>query len=69
MLMKANPVSPTVSVDIFEKDQQYYANAQVAEALHELGPARTREDLYQLIYGLLSDLPLIEENNPFPSDI
>lgn len=68
MLMKASRISPTVSVDIFEKDQQFYANAQVAEALHELGPVQSKEELYQIIYGLLSDLPLIEESNPFPVD-
>ena len=68
MLMKASRISPTVSVDIYERDQQFYANAQVAEAVHSLGPAQCKEDLYQLIYGLLSDLPLIEESNPFPSD-
>ena len=50
-----------VSVDVVKRDQQFFANVGVNDASHSLGPTTSRDELYSLIFGFISDLRLISE--------
>jgi len=50
-----------VSVDIVERDEQFFASVGIDNACHSLGPTRSRDEIYSLIYGFISDLRLITE--------
>ena len=50
-----------VSVDVVEQDEQYIANVDFNDACHSLGPTTSRDEIYNLIYGFISDLRLISE--------
>jgi hypothetical protein len=59
--MAHNPASGKVSVNVFQKDRKYFANIQWYQAQQSLGPADSRDDIYQLVYGFLADLKLATE--------
>lgn len=50
-----------VSVDVVERDQEFYADVDFNNATHLLGPTRSRDEIYSLIFGFISDLRLIAE--------
>lgn len=59
--MAHNPASGKVSVNVFQKDRKYFANIQWYQTQQSLGPADSRDDIYQLVYGFLADLKLAAE--------
>ena len=50
-----------VSVDVVERDQSFYADVDFNNAMHSLGPTRSRDEIYSLIFGFISDLKLVAE--------
>ena len=50
-----------VSVDVVERDQEFYADVDFNNATHSLGPTQSRDEIYSLIFGFISDLRLIAE--------
>ena len=50
-----------VSVDVIERDKQYFADIGMASSTHSLGPTQSRDEIYHLIYNFISDLRLISE--------
>jgi len=50
-----------VSVDVIEENKQFYANVGVGQSHHSLGPAKTRDEIYQLIFSFIHDIRLIAE--------
>ncbi|MGD8571307.1 MAG: hypothetical protein PVG89_08175 [Gammaproteobacteria bacterium] len=60
-------VSEKVQVDVYERNRKYFANVGWHQSRHSLGPADTRDEIYQLVYGFLSDLKLMKELNQTPT--
>lgn len=52
-----------VSVDVYEESRQFFANVDFASSHQSLGPASTRDEIYQMIFSFISDLRLIAEVN------
>jgi hypothetical protein len=52
-----------VSVDVFERDRHFFASVDFANKQHALGPATTRDEIYQLVFSFVSDLKLMTEIN------
>lgn len=50
-----------VSVDVVERDKEFYADVDFNNATHSLGPTRSRDEIYSLIFGFISDLRLVAE--------
>lgn len=50
-----------VSVDVIERDQQFFADVGFNESKHCLGPTKSRDEIYSLIFGFISDLKLVAE--------
>jgi hypothetical protein len=50
-----------VSVDVIERDQQFFADVGFNESKHSLGPTKSRDEIYSLIFGFISDLKLVAE--------
>jgi len=59
MLLPEVPVK--VAVDVIEKNKQYFATVDFNYSCHSLGPAKSRDEIYQLIFNLIQDLRLIAE--------
>lgn len=53
--------SSKVSVDVFEKDREFFASVDLAESQHSLGPTASRDEIYHLIFNFISDLRLVAE--------
>ena len=53
--------SSKVSVDVFEKDREYFASVDFADSSHSLGPTATKDEIYNLVYSFISDLDLLTE--------
>lgn len=50
-----------VLVDVFCRDRKYFANVGWFQSRHSLGPANSRDEIYQLVYSFISDLRLVSE--------
>ncbi|WP_455375212.1 hypothetical protein [Kaarinaea lacus] len=50
-----------VSVDVVKRDEQFFADVGFNDAKHSLGPTKSRDEIYSLIFGFISDLRLITE--------
>ena len=50
-----------VSVDVIERDAQYFADIGMASSTHSLGPTQSRDEIYHLIFSFIADLRLISE--------
>lgn len=50
-----------VSVNVIQKDRQFYADVGLVNASHFLGPVNSRDEIYQLIFNFISDIRLISE--------
>lgn len=50
-----------VSVDVIERDEQFFADVGFNNTTHSLGPTKSRDEIYSLIYGFISDLSLVAE--------
>lgn len=50
-----------VSVDVVERDKQYFADVDFDNVTHSLGPTRSRDEIYSLIFSFISDLRLVAE--------
>lgn len=50
-----------VSVDVIRRDKQFFADIGFNNTTHSLGPTKSRDEIYSLIYGFISDLSLIAE--------
>lgn len=57
----SQPLFDKVSVDVVERDEKYYADVGFNNATHSLGPTHSRDEIYGLIFGFLSDLRLVAE--------
>jgi hypothetical protein len=52
-----------VSVDVYEENHQFFASVDFANSQHSLGPVASRDEIYQLVFGFISDLRLFAEAN------
>ena len=52
-----------VSVDVYEENRKFFASVDFADSKHALGPAGTRDEIYQLVFSFISDIPLVAEIN------
>ena len=59
--MSQQHISEKVSVDVIKKDRQFYADVGLANSRHSLGPVKSRDEIYQLIFNFISDLRLVSE--------
>ena len=50
-----------VSVDVIERDEQFFADVGFDNGKHSLGPTKSRDEIYSLIFGFISDLKLVAE--------
>ena len=50
-----------VSVDVIKRDKQFFANVGFNNAVYSLGPAGSRDEIYNMIYRFISDLRLVAE--------
>lgn len=50
-----------VSVDVVERDKGFFADVDFNNATHSLGPTRSRDEIYHLVFSFISDLRLIAE--------
>jgi len=50
-----------VSVDVHERNRQFFASVDFANTQYALGPATTRDEIYQLIFSFVADLKLLPE--------
>lgn len=59
--MKKHQGLQKVSVDVVRKGKQYFASVGWHQSRHLLGPAESRDEIYQQVYGYISDLRLVAE--------
>lgn len=50
-----------VSVDVYEKNRQFFASVDFANKQHALGPTATRDEIYQLVFSFIAGLRLVAE--------
>lgn len=50
-----------VTVEVMKRDQQFFADVGFNNTIHSLGPASSRDEIYGLIFGFISDLRLVAE--------
>jgi len=54
-------ISDKVSVDVIKRDKQFFADVGFNNSTHSLGPTTSRDEIYNLIFGFISDLKLVAE--------
>lgn len=50
-----------VSIDVIERNEQFFADVGFSNGRHSLGPTASRDEIYSLIFGFISDLRLVAE--------
>jgi len=57
----SQPTSDKVSIDVIKRDKQFFADVGFNDSHHSLGPTQSRDEIYSLIFGFISDLKLVSE--------
>ncbi len=52
-----------VSVDVYQRNRQFFASVDFANRQHALGPTATRDEIYQLVFSFIADLRLVANSN------